>query len=486
MKNGIINLEINELPPAVLKEYIKHNNNSIIARLSNKRKLNIFSTFAKDIDKKDLYPSQTWASYNTGLPFKEHKCYWYSDPINRNQLIWNKLAKENISVGIIGSLHSSKYPSNFLNDKNYQFYLPDCFTDDIQTKPKYYKRFCNLNAKLVSASARITNTKNIWILLFEHIRGLLLKPRRYGISIYSLKSISKIVIWSLINKNKEFLRMAQFPLISSIYIDQLKTCNPKYSSIFSNHVAGNMHRYWYAYKPIEFKIKNRYKESWIKRNHKVFFYSLDLLDDFLNEIFKQNLHKNNTILISSSMGQEANPKFDNYVLSKYDAKISDINLFIDKFFEFQKIIKYNFDFELQFIRNMAPQYGFEIISKDMTRMKEIKSLFVKFLESLNLKSKIDQNKNFITLTIDIASNIEFQKAFTIKQARSKYEKYGFEFSKIEDHHSGAHSEEGLLAIIENKPNFLGYMKKHLKENSKINYLEVSKLIYKYLVNKNKP
>lgn len=480
MKNSIINLEINELPPSVLKEYINQNFNSIIARLSRNGKLSILSTFAKDVNKKDLYPSQTWASFNTGLPFEEHKCYWYSDPIDKNHLIWNKLAQENISVGIIGSLHSSKYPNNFLENENYQFYLPDCFTDDIKTKPLYYKEFCNLNAKLVSASARVTNTKNIWIVLFEHIRRLLLKPRRYGISLYSLKSISKIIIWSLVNKNKEFLRMAQFPLISSIYIDQIKTVNPKYSSIFSNHIAGNMHRYWYAFKPNEFKKKNRYKESWIKRNNKVFFYALDLLDDFLNEILKHDLHKKNTILISSSMGQEANPKFDNYVLSRYDGKISDTDLFIKKLLEFQKIRKYNFEFKLRFTRNMAPQYGFEIISKDTKKIKRIKSLFVNFLEFLNLKYKIDLNKSFITLTIDIASNMEFQKAFTIKEARSKYEKYGFKFSEIEDHHSGAHSEEGVFAIIENKPIFLNHIKKHLNNKTYLNYLEVSNLIYEYL------
>ena len=47
--------------------------------------------------------------------------------------------------------------------------------------------------------------------------------------------------------------MTQFPLIASIYSDLFVKYKPSYSTLFSNHVAGNMHRYWYAHNLSAFK-----------------------------------------------------------------------------------------------------------------------------------------------------------------------------------------------------------------------------------------
>ena len=81
--------------------------------------------------------------------------------------------------------------------------------------------------------------------------------------------------------------MGQFPLLASIYTDLLVKNQPEYSTLFSNHVAGNMHRYWYAYKPNSFKIKNSYSRKWIKRNKKSIFMGIDYLDDYLGFILKK-------------------------------------------------------------------------------------------------------------------------------------------------------------------------------------------------------
>ena len=74
--------------------------------------------------------------------------------------------------------------------------------------------------------------------------------------------------------------MLQFSLNASIYLDLVIKNLPDYSTIFSNHLAGNMHRYWYAYQSSNFRKKNRYSESWIKRNKNSLFYSLMMVDTF--------------------------------------------------------------------------------------------------------------------------------------------------------------------------------------------------------------
>ena len=44
------------------------------------------------------------------------------------------------------------------------------------------------------------------------------------------------------------------PLLSfDPYLLQLKKFKPSFSTYFTNHLAGMMHRYWYDYYPMEFK-----------------------------------------------------------------------------------------------------------------------------------------------------------------------------------------------------------------------------------------
>ena len=122
MVKNIINLEINEVSSSLLSDYISKNKNGNLAKLLNKDNLKIYTTKALDIEKSKLYPSQTWASFNTGKSFSDHKCYWYSDNLNYEELIWNKLVEKNKSVGVLGSIHSSKFPKDLLKNKNYKFY----------------------------------------------------------------------------------------------------------------------------------------------------------------------------------------------------------------------------------------------------------------------------------------------------------------------------------------------------------------------------
>ncbi len=50
-----------------------------MAKILNNIILEISTTKALDIDKYKLYPSKTQASFNTGKPYSDNKCYWYSE-----------------------------------------------------------------------------------------------------------------------------------------------------------------------------------------------------------------------------------------------------------------------------------------------------------------------------------------------------------------------------------------------------------------------
>ena len=71
----IINLEINEISPKLFLDFIKKNPDSILAKIKNQNFLDIYTTLASDVKKNKLYPSQTWASFNTGISYSKHKCH---------------------------------------------------------------------------------------------------------------------------------------------------------------------------------------------------------------------------------------------------------------------------------------------------------------------------------------------------------------------------------------------------------------------------
>ena len=484
MNKRIVNLEINEIPPVVLKDFINKNKSSFLGKLHSQGKLKIFKTFAGDILKKKLYPSQTWASFNLGTPYSKHKCYWYSDPLEKDQLIWNRLASNSVKVGVLGSLHSSKYPDNFLENPNYSFYLPDCFTDNCDTKPKRFNSFQSLNSRLVSGSARVTNLFSLIKEILKLLFPLLKNPSNFGISFFSLKQIIRIIFWTIKSKNKEFLRMSQFPMLASIFLNLLEKYSPDYSTLFSNHLAGNMHRYWYAYKPNDFINKSRYPKKWMKNNKDTFYLSLKILDEFIFKMMQSESAKNLTILITSSMGQEANPKFEKYKLSNFDGKIKRMDLFMNYFRKFNKnsndmVLSNELISRIKYVRNMAPQYGFEIDFGDKKEVFKFGEKLRLFIQDIGFDSKIDYVENLVTLTLDPAGDVNFQENYTLRKAQQKFNKMGFYFSKINDHHSGAHCEEGTLAIINGNNKIKKILKNNININGYINYLNYHAIILEY-------
>tara|TARA_A100000164_G_C21916757_1_gene778601 strand:+ start:746 stop:1009 length:264 start_codon:yes stop_codon:yes gene_type:complete len=87
--------------------------------------------------------------------------------------------------------------------------------------------------------------------------------------------------------------MAQFPLLASIYTDLFMKYKPMYSIIFSNHVAGNIRRYWYTYDIEYFKYKNKYPKNWIETNKNFFYLGIDLVDKYIGYL----LNKKNLVII---------------------------------------------------------------------------------------------------------------------------------------------------------------------------------------------
>ena len=129
---------------------------------------------------------------------------------------------------------------------------------------------------------------------------------------------------------------------------------------------------------------------------------------------------------------------------------------------------------------MAPQYGFTL--KNKKKALEFYKDVNKFLQKLGFSNfKIDINTNSVVLTIDPWHDEKIQNLIKDKKNKLFLQSNGFKFFKIDDHHSGKHTEKGIFAVINPDPYFVKLIEKREISEQTINYLDFSPIIREYLV-----
>ena len=301
MQQKLCVLEVNEVPPPVWQLYARKNPSSSIARILAGGKT--FTTVADDVDVDSLYPSQTWASLNTGLPYSKHKIHWYNDPKpNLEFFWWHEAALAGRSVGLVNVLHTSPLAS-LTSTGNYSFVLPDCFAPDDSTLPSHFQKFQKLNLLLTKGSGRRASLHT------STLAGLagraMLNPGSFGVSAFTLSQCARALPG--IMQSPERLRNLQFPPLATIFMNMLKKCDPDVAVFFTNHVAAAQHRYWYALFPDDY-AEELYPKSWVEKYETDILQAMDMLDRYLKKLTAFCVDSNRILVVVSSMGQHANKK----------------------------------------------------------------------------------------------------------------------------------------------------------------------------------
>lgn len=451
-KPKAIVIEINEVPLKILNHYQKLKPNSAIARLLQESL--VLKTEAKDVDESFLYPSQTWGSLNTGTPYAWHKIHWYSDPKPESYpLYWKIVARSGLKVGLVNTLHSS--PANsYINSNNYQFVIPDCFAINNLTKPKIYEDFQALNTSATSENGRTATMK------FPRQKALatLIKSPALGIKSRTLLDAASLVTKIKTGKvNKERLRNLQFTLLADIFYKQITAKDVDLGIFFTNHVAANMHRYWYGLFPEDYKVK-LYDDNWINKFSQEILVSVGLLDNFLGKLIKYARLRNSALILVSSMGQVADNNLKETRMYSY--RLENIGAFLHKLCPERQ-------FDYQINAGMVPQYSlsFETVTAAAECFQSIEEAY-RYTENIYLRTNL--NQNIITITASLTYGKE---QFSIAGKSYSDRELGFRRIAIEDHKSGKHSSEGTL-IVYNSPN-------STSDRDTINYLEYAPAMLKF-------
>ena len=435
MSQKVIVFEINEIPLRIFKHFQGLRPGSNIDRLLKTSQ--VIETQALDVEQSFLYPSQTWASLNTGASYERHQIHWYNDPKPSDfPLYWKTLAEKGFTVGAVNTLHSSPGGAYADSNPNYKFIIPDVFAADSYTKPGYFEPFQVLNLKAVAANGRSASMRAP----VQEAALTVLNSPRYGIRMRTMWDGAALLGKILRKKvNRERVRNLQFPLVGDIFLKLMRQHDPDMAVVFTNHVAANMHRYWYGLFPEDYRAPI-YDDRWIAKYRTEILNAVDLLDSYLGELMTLAEKTNRILVAVSSMGQYANPKLTPEIREAraFGFRLDDVRKCVDR------LTATAHPYKVQ--QAMVPQYMLELpgaaaagrfaadVRKTIPNVAGIQVL-------------CDVNGSIVTLSItpDPAA-----PELAIGGKVYPYQELGFTRFEIDDHHSGCHCPEGSLIIFNSR------------------------------------
>lgn len=294
-----IMLEANEIPFSVIDYYVQQNRRSHVARLINKGKQ--FETSCED--QIELDPWISWPTLHRGVIDQQHQILHLGQVLEAaNEAyppLWDVLSQNGVSVGMMGSLHSSTLPGNAAQ---YAFYVPDFFADTTFAHPESLAPFQAFNLAMTRKSTRNVDSK---VALKEALR-FLAKYLGQGVTISTIRSVFSVLFNELREPHLKTRRRSLQPLITlDIFLHFMKQTSPGFATLHANHVAAAMHRYWAAAFPNDLPENPMPLEWRAKFKHEI-DYAMDVFDVMVGRLLAfVDAHPSYKLMVASSLGQAA-------------------------------------------------------------------------------------------------------------------------------------------------------------------------------------
>jgi len=291
----ILLLEINEVPWRLIDRYLGR---PVLPHLNRFfEQSSHFTTVA--VDTGELSPWVTWPTLHRGMNNERHGIRNLGqDPATfKGKPIWADIRERGGSIGICGSMQS--WPPADPGEDG--FYVPDTFAHDARCVPAYLEPLQSFNLAQVRTNPRVVtgllpSAADVLRIAFSSARsGIRL---RTGMRLFG----------HLLHERVDSSKRAKRPVYQAVVFWDVfrKHFNPRrpphFSTFFTNHVAGVMHRYWRDVFPEDFPAGEGRGESreWLMQ------FALRVLDDILREVLDWSASNPDLVVVfASSMGQEA-------------------------------------------------------------------------------------------------------------------------------------------------------------------------------------
>lgn len=292
----LICYELNEVPWRVWDRYADRNPGSAIAELL--RRSRTYTTVTRD--EGELHPWSTWPTVHRGVPNALHGLLF----INQDKScadafppIWERLLAAGVTVGVFGSLQS--YPP--IASPAVAFHVPDTFAPGDETWPSKYSAFQRFNLRQTSRDGAVAQPVSV----DREVARDLIEMFRSGLRLGTVCELGMhLVRERLLPVARTRRSVFQAVVAFDVFLHALRTSQPRFSTFFTNHVAGMMHRYWMHAFPEDFGTaledtrENRFHSSSID-------FAMQIADRQLRVLMAYVDSRDGHLLVVSSMGQEA-------------------------------------------------------------------------------------------------------------------------------------------------------------------------------------
>lgn len=291
----LIIYELNEVPWRVIDWYVRLKPSSALARLLGRAKT--FTTVTRD--EGELHPWTTWPTFHRGVNNTQHQIRFINQNLDEAKLyppVWQSLSQAGKRVGVFGSLQSYPPPKA----DAYEFYVPDTFSPGCETLPVKYSAFQRFNLRQTQQDGAQASP----VQFNGSIANDVLKMMLVGLRLETCKSLAIHIVKERINPLHRSRRAVLQALVSfDIFRHALNETKPDFCTFFTNHVAGVMHRYWKHTFPEDFNAK---LTTDVERFHAgSIAFAMDIADAQLAYLMTYVDAANGTLVVASSMGQEA-------------------------------------------------------------------------------------------------------------------------------------------------------------------------------------
>jgi len=213
--------------------------------------------------------------------------------------LWELLRRQGIRVGVCGSLHTYPMPRDL---EGFDFFIPDTFAAGSECFPQDVELFQEFNLRMARESARNIADRVPWM---QAIR-LLAHSSELGFKLQTLTSLATQLLseraqkWRLVRR-----RTFQSVLAFDVFMKQLTTTKPGFTSFFTNHVASSMHRFWAASFPDEYDEMG-FSADWIQTYRKEIDWTMRMADAMFARLTRfADRNPEYQIWVATSMGQAA-------------------------------------------------------------------------------------------------------------------------------------------------------------------------------------
>jgi hypothetical protein len=290
----ILLLEINEVPWRLLDRYGADPAFPHLRRfLADARQ---YTSVA--VDTGELSPWVTWPTFHRGINNERHGIKNLGqDPATYGGVpIWEEIRKRGGSIGVFGSMQS--WPPQDPGPGG--FYVPDTFAHDERCEPAALSRLQAFNLQQVRRNARVVDRAMPSI---GEALSLLSDFRHAGVRWSTLARLAMQVLAERFDSTRAARRpIFQGVLFWDVFRKHFDARNPPaFSTFFTNHIAGVMHRYWKDLFPEDFP-----GEAIDPSRDRLMRFALGVLDDMLADV--ERWRRENPALVvvfAASMGQDA-------------------------------------------------------------------------------------------------------------------------------------------------------------------------------------